>query len=120
MWLRASLPRFRYDQFMALGWKLLIPASLVWVLIAAVIRTLRDQGFQYWTPTLVISSAVFAIALVALLRKPFSAPQPSALSRRLRRKRVPEVAAIEGAFPTPPLPGQTIVANNANKEKASA
>jgi NADH-quinone oxidoreductase subunit H len=117
MWLRASLPRFRYDQFMALGWKLLIPASLVWVLIAAGIRTLRNVGYQHWTAALVISSAVFAVALVAVLRKPFSAPKPSALSRRLHRKRGPEIAAIEAAFPTPPLPGQTIVAS---KEKASA
>jgi NADH-quinone oxidoreductase subunit H len=125
MWLRASLPRLRYDQFMALGWKLLIPASLVWVVIAAGIRTLRNQGYQHWTPLLVASSAVFAVALVLLLRKPISANSNRAWERALRRQRdkgaAPEIPA--SAFPTPPLPGKTLQALRplaaASKEKAS-
>ena len=32
IWLRGSLPRLRYDQFMAFGWKVLIPGSIVWIL----------------------------------------------------------------------------------------
>ncbi|RFD26728.1 NADH-quinone oxidoreductase subunit NuoH [Mycobacterium uberis] len=103
-WLRASLPRLRYDQFMALGWKLLIPVSLVWVMITAVIRTLRNQGFQQWTPVLVISSIVVATALLLSLRKPFSVASTRAPQRR--------PMAANPSFPTPPLPV------GASKEKA--
>lgn len=119
MWLRASLPRFRYDQFMALGWKLLIPASLVWVMIAAVIRSLRDAGYELWTPLLAACSAVFAVVLVLTLRKPFSGPSDRALARQ-RRKELrdsPESVSTAPAFPTPPLPAQTV---GASKENARA
>jgi NADH-quinone oxidoreductase subunit H len=105
-WLRASLPRLRYDQFMALGWKLLIPASLVWVMIAAVIQSTRNQGYPHWTPILVVTSLVFATVLVSSLRKPFSGPSARVLERQLRKQRDAESGPIstEPAFPTPPMP----------------
>ena len=35
LWLRATFPRYRYDQIMRLGWKILIPITLVWIVVEA-------------------------------------------------------------------------------------
>jgi len=44
VWLRGTLPRTRYDQLMALGWKILIPASIVWILLIATVKAWRNDS----------------------------------------------------------------------------
>ena len=58
VWLRGTLPRTRYDQLMALGWKILIPFSIVWILLVATVRALRDDNR---------SPGVYAVAGVVLV-----------------------------------------------------
>jgi NADH-quinone oxidoreductase subunit H len=40
LWYRATFPRYRYDQIMRLGWKALIPITLVWVMLASLMTVL--------------------------------------------------------------------------------
>ena len=53
VWLRGTLPRLRYDQFMHLGWKVLIPVNLVWILAVTSIHVLRDREWPAWKATAV-------------------------------------------------------------------
>lgn len=43
-WIRATLPRMRYDQLMSLGWKRLIPTALVWLIMSTVVIGFRQFG----------------------------------------------------------------------------
>jgi NADH-quinone oxidoreductase subunit H len=46
-WLRSTLPRLRYDQLMALGWKRLIPAALAWIVVSSIAIGVRQFGLPW-------------------------------------------------------------------------
>jgi NADH-quinone oxidoreductase subunit H len=50
IWLRATLPRLRYDQLMQLGWKRLIPGALVWLIVSTIVIGVRQFGLP-WNPS---------------------------------------------------------------------
>ena len=96
IWLRGSLPRLRYDQFMAFGWKRLIPISLLWIVAVATIRAVTLDGGVDRQQLLVIIGIMAAIFLVM-----FFIPE--------RKSEEDEEQAVAGApssggFPVPPMP----------------
>lgn len=107
IWLRATLPRLRYDQFMAMGWKVLIPVSLAWIMTVAVTKWLRMHGSGPWTTTAINVGFLALVALVALRRLRRNK------QRRNRNRMIPPTPPDDGAFPVPLLPDR-----KPSKEKA--
>ena len=72
VWLRASLPRMRYDKLMSLGWKYLIEIAILWVLVSTALVVGRDQHWQM----LVVAPVAAAIAIGAFLVLYLAIPKP--------------------------------------------
>ena len=115
VWLRGSLPRVRYDQFMRFGWKVLIPVTLAWVMAIAFIRGAQLEYFgggevvllgrALPTATIIIISFIAITAVVV---------STLADNRRIAREEAAaqpppdEIDPFAGGYPVPPLPGQRL------------
>ncbi|MDN5758053.1 MAG: NADH-quinone oxidoreductase subunit NuoH [Tomitella sp.] len=126
IWLRSTLPRFRYDQFMNLGWKVLIPGALLWVMLVAVYRALRDDGRDGAALALIVCGIAIAIGFAVAVRRHYAAARARVREGRPARpgadmsetglsetgrpaeERSGHFDPMAGGFPVPPLPGQNL------------
>jgi len=103
VWIRGSLLRFRYDQFMKFGWKVLIPIGLAFVVCVATVQTLRAElsHIDLRTPLMIIAGVVLLGAIATLFLPERPKPAREALE--------PEpFDAFAHGYPVPPLPGQEL------------
>jgi len=95
VWLRGTLPRLRYDQFMRLGWKVLIPLALVWIVALGGVRVVQQTDLTTAQRVVIVGGAALVALLVVMLWPTRRRPVPSAAERLASRP--------EGSFPVPPL-----------------
>ena len=103
VWIRGSVLRFRYDQFMKIGWKVLIPAALVWVVCVTFVQAARRLwDVDLRTLLFVLAGLVLAGLVVSFLvpeKRPEPTPEPTGPQ---------EIDPFADGYPVPPLPGQVL------------
>ncbi len=111
VWLRGSLPRTRYDQFMHFGWKFLIPVTIGWVVAVAFIRGSELGYFGNSTVAGRHTSTYIIVGVLALLvlAATWVWEGRAAAKAAARVPQVPDVLdPYAGGYPVPPLPGQRL------------
>lgn len=109
IWLRGTLPRLRYDQFMRFGWKVLIPISIAWVIVVGVTRyLLGPDGSDVLAVLVAFGFAAFLLIIasyVAQIRRDKRAEAAEAAEASF----VEPVDPFAGGHPVPPMPGQELL-----------
>ncbi len=96
IWLRGTLPRLRYDQFMKFGWKVLIPVNVAWILVVATLRLMTQQGASQFM------IAGFTVAVVLAVLVGTTLYESGKKKAEDAARFVPEMP--EPKFPVPALP----------------
>jgi NADH-quinone oxidoreductase subunit H len=96
IWLRATLPRMRYDQFMRFGWKVLIPINLVWILFLAYFKIARSGALSTEARWISTAAIALVVLVVAWAWPSGTKAKPVSLEEQL-------AARPPGSFPVPPM-----------------
>ena len=111
VWLRGTLPRLRYDQFMQFGWKVLIPASILWILVVA---TLRVLSLENASTAIIVAFASIVIFFILVINVSFE---------NVKKKKESEVPEGDNKdapnFAVPSLPTLPIEISTINVSKNS-
>ena len=118
VWLRGTLLRTRYDQFMRFGWKFLMPVAVAWVIAVAFIRG-ADAGFFGDSTVNLLGrafpvSSLIIVGVLAVLVLGSTWIWETHVEKRTKAQeeadQVPEeIDPFAGGHPVPPLPGQRLV-----------
>ncbi|HEX6682452.1 MAG TPA: NADH-quinone oxidoreductase subunit NuoH [Candidatus Limnocylindrales bacterium] len=110
VWLRGTLPRLRYDQFMRFGWKVLIPANLVWILVLAGVRTWQNENpnMSFWQVVIWAGAIIVVLVLAVAVWPTKKEPPKQTLEEQVASR-------PEGSFPVPPLDLQVPVSPRAKR-----
>jgi NADH-quinone oxidoreductase subunit H len=114
VWLRGTLPRLRYDQFMRFGWKRLIPISLAWIFAVATIRWMSING-GIDRDNLLIGLAVLAVVFLALFFVGGGEEEDTEAAAEQ-----PAFDAYAGGYPVPPMPTQSPAATVGSTSPATS